>query len=287
MAEPWFVPHLRNVHSQCGEDGILERLFERLGVHSGWAVEFGAADGVRLSTTRNLILKGGWSAVLIECDPEEFSRLARNYAGHRDVHCLRRRIVAVPGHRDSLDAILGEVPVPAHFELLAVDVDGNDYHIWESLQRYVPRVVVIEFNPTIPSEVDYVQANDGGLNRGCSLRTLVRLGKTKGYELAAVTAWNAVFVRVADFVRLDLGDNSIEHLRCDASDVTYLFFGQDGTALLAGARRLPWHEVEVRESDVQLVPAILRRYPPRYSRWQRLLYKAWLRLTGRRSPSRG
>ena len=89
-------------------------------------------------------------------------------------------------------------------------------------------MVVIESNPTIPSEVDYVQANDGGLNRGCSLRTLVRLRKTKRCELAAVTAWNAVFVRVADFVRLDLD-----------------------------------------------------------SRWQRLLHKAWLRLTGRRSPSRG
>ena len=59
-------------------------------------------------------------------------------AGHRGVHCLRRRIVAVPGHRDSLDAILGEVPVPANSELLAVDVDGKDYHIWESLQGYLP-----------------------------------------------------------------------------------------------------------------------------------------------------
>ena len=255
-----------------------------LGVQCGWAVEFGAADGLRLSTTRNLILKGGWSAILIECDPREFLKLAHNYSDRREVQCLNRRVVALPGHPDSIDAILGATAIPKCFELLSIDIDGNDYHVWDSLRGYVPRVVVIEFNPTIPSEVDYVQHNDGRLNQGCSLRALVRLAGTKAYELAAATAWNAVFVRAADFVSLGLGDNSIERLRLESSSVTYLFFGQDGTALLAGARRLPWHEVELRESDVQVLPSLLRRYPPHYRGWERLLYRVWLRVTGRRSP---
>jgi hypothetical protein len=257
-----------------------------MGILGGWAVEFGAADGVRLSTTRSLIEKGGWSAVLIESDPREFSKLVENNAGRDGVFCRQRRVVAQPGHRDSLDAILHETPIPSAFEILSIDVDGNDYHIWDTLRDYHPRLVIVEYNPTIPSAVDYTQANDDALNRGSSLRALVRLGRAKGYELAAATAWNAIFVSDADSARLDLGDNSIEHLRRETSDITHLFFGQDGTALLAGARRLPWHEVEVRDSDVQIVPALLRRYPPRYSRWQRLVYRAWLRLTGRRSPPR-
>ena len=141
--------------------------------------------------------------------------------------------------------------------------------------------MVIEFNPTIPSEVSFVQIDDANLNQGASLRALVELGKCKGYELAAATSWNAIFVVGEDWKHLGIEDDSIQSLRHDTSEVTHIFFGYDGTALLGGAKRLPWHEAPVRESDVQILPAILREYPPRYSGWRRLLFRLWRRWTSR------
>ena len=133
---PWFLPYLRNVHSQCGEDGVLERLFEILGCTTGWAVELGAADGVWFSNTRNLIVHRAWSAVLIECDPAPYSRLRENYRDRPDVHCVRRLVTTQPSSEDTIDAILKRTPIPAKFELLSIDVDGNDYHVWNSLAAY-------------------------------------------------------------------------------------------------------------------------------------------------------
>jgi hypothetical protein len=56
----------RNVTSQCGEDGIIERILSIMTDKDGWCVEFGAWDGKHLSNTYNLIHNKGYSAVLIE-----------------------------------------------------------------------------------------------------------------------------------------------------------------------------------------------------------------------------
>jgi hypothetical protein len=278
---PWFVPHLRNVHSQCGEDGVLERVFEILGCSSGWAVELGAADGVWLSNTRNVIAHKAWSGVLIECDARLHARLQENYRDRPDVYCVRRLVTTQGSAGDTIDAILQRTPIPRDFELLSIDVDGNDCHVWNSLAAYRPRVVVIEFNPTIPSDVSFVQVDDANVNQGASLRALVEVGKSKGYELVAATSWNAIFVVEEDCERLGIEDHSIESLRHDTSEVTHIFFGYDGTAFLGGAKRLPWHEVPIRECDVQVLPAIIRGYPPRYSGWRRRLFRLWRRWTDR------
>jgi len=280
-SRPWFIPYLRDVHSQCGEDGVLDRLFAILGGRTRWAVELGAADGVWFSNTRNLIANHGWSAVLIECEGASFSRLRENYRDRPDIHCVQRRVTTRSAGGDTLEAILRGTPIPEEFDLLSIDVDGNDYHVWNSLVAYRPRVVVVEFNPTIPSEVAFVQVDDADLNQGASLRALVELGNRKGYRLAAATSWNAIFVVEEDWDRLAIGDETLESLRPDTSAVTHIFFGYDGTVLLGGARRMPWHELAVRESDVQVLPAILRQYPPRYSPWRRVLSRLWRRWTGR------
>jgi len=278
---PWFLPYLRNVHSQCGEDGVLERIFETLGSTTRWAVELGAADGVWFSNTRNLIAHQAWSAVLIECDAASYSRLRANYRDRPDVHCVRRLVTTQGSAEDTIEAILRRTPIPAAFDLLSIDVDGNDYHVWNSLAAYRPRVVVIEFNPTIPSAVTFVQVDDANLNQGASLRALVELGGRKGYRLVAATSWNAIFVIEEDWERLGIKDDSLESLRPDNSAVTHIFFGYDGTVLLDGAKHLPWHEAAVRQSDVQVLPAFLRHYPPRYSSWRRALFRLWRHWTAR------
>jgi hypothetical protein len=245
-----------NVFSQKGEDGILTQMLEVLGLASTWCVEFGAGDGCHLSNTRNLILSRGWSAVLIEANPARFAGLRATYAERPDIVCLERIVGLDPA--TNLDAIIATTPIPKEFALLSIDIDGNDYHVWEDLTVYRPSIVVIEFNPTIPNAVDYVQPRDPEVYHGNSLRALVRLGRQKGYELVCSTGLNGIFVRSKLFPRFAIADNSIETLNQDQPLVTHLFVCYDGTIKLAGNRTLVWHRVAMHEEKMQALPSAER-----------------------------
>jgi len=72
------------------------------------------------------------------------------------------------------------------------------------LTRYTPEVVIIEFKPTVPNDVLFIQERSFGVNHGCSLLALVTLGKDKHYELAVRTSSNAFFIR------MDKGDAQVK-----------------------------------------------------------------------------
>ena len=76
----WLAEHQRNVYSQTGEDGIIEKILETLPENDKWCVEFGAWDGLHLTNTRYLVESKGYSAVFIEADKNKFLDLQRNYA---------------------------------------------------------------------------------------------------------------------------------------------------------------------------------------------------------------
>jgi len=198
-----------NVFSQAGEDGIIECLCQRLNFKGGWCVEFGAWDGKHLSNTRNLIINHKWAAVMVEGDEIKFEDLTKEYASNPDVHCRCRMVGFRPEDSSCLDAVLAETPIPKEFELLSIDVDGNDWYIWESLKIYSAKIVIIEANSTIPpGKCNVAPAFSGG---GASALALVELGRKKGYELVAHTG-NCVFVRKELYPAVELDDNSLEKL---------------------------------------------------------------------------
>jgi hypothetical protein len=278
-----------DVHSQNGEDGIITALLDRLPETDRWCVEFGAWDGIHLSNTRHLIESRQYGAVLIEADPARCNELRRNCASFP-------RVQAVEGfvgftEADGLDAILRRTAVPANFDLLSIDIDGNDYHVWAAVTSYRPKMVCIEFNPTIPTELDFVQEPDTTARAGASLAAIVRLGQEKGYELAAVTLVNAVLVRADLFPHLGLTDNAPHALRHDTSLLTHIFTGYDGTVHVAGNTWLPWHALPMKVGR-QALPLPLRRFPPDYGPGRRLLMTAYHalrypRLTARRLRKHG
>lgn len=278
-APTWLLAHCRNVHSQTGEDGIIEKILEILPERDAWCVEFGAWNGIHLTNTRHLILEKGYSAVMIEADASRFRELQQNYADRRNV--ITQNAFVGFTEADGLDALCRETPLPVAFDLLSIDIDGNDYHVWKAIVHYKPKVVVIEFNPTIPTPVRFVQPADPSLNQGSSLLSLVELGREKGYELVSVVEHNAFFVRSEYFPLFDLSTNSPEVLRTSAKDVTYIFSGFDGTVFLQGGCRLPWHRIPLNAVRFQLLPAYLRRYTGNYSRFQTWLlsrYRSIIRI---------
>ena len=103
----------------------------------------------------------------------------------------------------NIEKLFEDASVPNEFDLLSIDIDGNDYWVWKAIENYSPRVVVIEYNALYPPHVKWVQEYqaDWAWNEtsafGASLKSLELLGKTKGYSLVGCNFMgaNAFFVR--------------------------------------------------------------------------------------------
>lgn len=273
----WLLAHRKAIYSQDGEEGVLAAILQLLPSGPRWCVEFGAADGTHLSNTRHFIESHGFSAVLLESDRAKFDRLSERYGQHPTVATLNALVGFTA--TDNLDHLLARTGIPRDFDLLSIDIDGNDYHVWAAMTAYSPRVVCIEFNPTIATECEFVQPAEVELMQGASLAALTELGRQKGYELVSVLYCNAIFVRREFFPLFGIENNAPEVLRSDRRDVTYLFFAHDGTVLLRGGRRNPWHKLRMSERRVQMLPRFLRRYPTRYGLLHWLAFSVYVVLT--------
>ncbi|MGP1667115.1 MAG: hypothetical protein ACTS5I_14675, partial [Rhodanobacter sp.] len=115
---------------------------------------------------------------------------------------------------------LTEAGVPEHFDLLSLDIDGNDYWVWHGMQAFRPRIVVVEYNPYYaPPERWVMRYNpdhqwDGSTYYGASLESLYQLGLSKGYALVCCDDMgnNAFFVARELFPLLGLAPGSPSHL---------------------------------------------------------------------------
>ncbi len=248
----WLNAYARKVTSQYGEDGIIEKVLEVIGTGDKWCVEFGSWDGRKCSNTYNLIATKGYSAVLIEASAKRFVNLKENFRDNDKVICLNEFVGFEAA--DNLDVILGRTEIPKDFDVLSIDIDGNDYHVWEAVKVYRPKMLVIEFNPTIPRKVEFVQPRDFRVTQGSSLLSISKLGKSKGYELVAVTKNNGIFVDSKYFGLFGIDDNSLEVMWTDESFITHIFCGYDGTIFVRGYGKSPWHLIRLKESKMQILP---------------------------------
>lgn len=267
----WLNEFANNIASQNGEDGIIEKILEVIRDNNKWCVEFGSWDGIRFSNTYNLIKNRNFSGILIEGNPLRFQDLLKTYEGNQRVVPIN----AFVGFEetDNLDLLLETTKIPIDFDLLSIDIDGNDYHVWKRVNRYKPKVVIIEFNSTIPKTIEFVQPRDMRINQGSSLLSITKLGKEKGYELVAVVRGNAIFVNSKYFSLFGIEDNSVDVMQIHDS-ITYIFNGYDGTVFVRGSCKLGGHAgILYRESKMQLIPKWLRKYPKNYSKIERIFAK--------------
>jgi len=272
----WLSDYGKDFFSQRGEDGILEKVFEIIGDGSRWCVEFGAWDGKHLSNTHYLMAEKGWSGVFVEADNERYKELLETYKNNKNAICVNA-FVNFTGDF-ALDAILERTKTPKNFDLLSIDIDGNDYHVWESLKAFTPRVVIIEFNPTIPPDIEFVQPRDMRVNQGSSIASFVALAKIKGYELVAATELNAIFVRRELFHLFGISNNRPEEILRVKRKYTQLFYLYDGTIVLRGDDIVSWHGVHIKTTQLQVVPKFFRSFPERMGVIKNFLFKIWRKI---------
>jgi hypothetical protein len=190
-------PHGFRSFSQNDEDGILQEIFRRLGGGTGTFVEFGVQNGMENNT--RLLLYRGWRGLWIEADAAGCREIRRTFAQELGSGQLQLANSFVT--RENIAGLIAAARFEA-LDLLSVDIDGNDYWIWEAL-TISPRVVAIEYNAKFRPPTSWVMEYNGEHRwdytdyQGASLQSLTDLGRRKGYTLVGccLAGVNAFFVR--------------------------------------------------------------------------------------------
>jgi hypothetical protein len=179
----------QQVCSQHGEDGVIIEIFRRIGQGGRTFVEIGIGDGLENNTA--LLASLGWQGAWIDA----------HKPGGPLPGGVRFREAFVT--RENIASLLVDLAVPQEVDLCSIDIDQNTYYIWAALANRRPRVVIVEYNASIPAPVDWrvvygaERVWDGSVNFGASLGAFERLGRQFGYSLVHcdLSGANAFFVR--------------------------------------------------------------------------------------------
>jgi hypothetical protein len=189
------------VFSQFDEDGIIQFLISHLEIRNETFIEFGVGH-YEESNTRFLLINNNWQGMVMEGSKESIDYIKKDRVSRR--FDLQARCVFIT--RETIDELLRSSGFDEDLGLLSIDIDGNDYWVWEAINSVRPRIVICEYNSvfgvdpiSVPYQADFVRtkAHYSNLYYGCSLSALVHLARNKGYILAGsnLRGNNAFFVR--------------------------------------------------------------------------------------------
>ena len=175
MIKPITKEDEKAIFSLNGTDGIVERIFNEIGYTNKIAVEIGVSEMDEYTNT-TFLSSYGFKLLWLDCISR--SNLPKNCKLH--VECVTKT---------NIENIFQKYNIPQEFDLLSIDIDGNDYHIREALSNYKPRVIIMEYNGCFNSTSEYVMGYDenykiklGSIKFGASLQSLVNQANRLGYD---------------------------------------------------------------------------------------------------------
>ncbi len=187
-----------NIFTSADEDGILMNIFKKIGTTDKTFVDIGSNDCIN-SNCANLAFHHDWKGTFIDGNKAILER-GRYIYNKYFADCIKRfsfihAIVTV----NNINGILPQKQT----DLLSIDLDGNDYFIWENITAIDPRVVVTEvqvekgntdFIPEYTNEFELYESNTP---KGASPLSMTKLAEAKGYTLVATNkgCYNLFFVR--------------------------------------------------------------------------------------------
>jgi len=192
--------HGFKIHSQYDEDGIIDEIFRRIGTTNRQCIEFGAGNGTENCT--GFLLMQGWKTLWMDGSDEFLPTVKISWKPELERGLLTARQTFITA--DNIDDLIRDAGFSGEIDLLAVDLDGNDYHVLQAVSAVTPRVICAEYNANIPPPLEWKMARKDdymweGLDdrTGASLKALeVMLGE-RGYALVGCSLGgvNSFFVR--------------------------------------------------------------------------------------------
>ena len=203
-----FCEYEFQVYSQWGEDGLIQYLIHKVAIDRPILVEFGVQKYTE-SNTRFLLINNNWSGLVIDGTEQNIQYIKNDPIYWR--HNLKAEHAFID--KDNINSLIKRNGISGDIGLLSVDIDGNDYWIWEAINVVNPRIVICEYNSlwgnklavTIPYSQTFFRTDShySNLYYGASIVALTNLANAKGYSLVGSnSAGNNVF-----FVRNDLLGN--------------------------------------------------------------------------------
>jgi hypothetical protein len=144
----------------------------------------------------------GWTGLWMDGNERSINELKQLFKQLVD----ERRLTVINAFitKDNINALIGENGnITGEIDFLSIDVDGNDWWIWDAIQCISPRVVAVEYNGKFPPNFEWIMKYDekhiwrGDDEQGASVKSLELLGKKLGYQLVGtnIMGVNAFFVK--------------------------------------------------------------------------------------------
>lgn len=190
------------IFSQFGDDGIIQFLINYLDFTTQTFIEFGVEDYTE-SNTRYLLLNNNWSGMVMDGSEENIKKIKEESWFWRYELLAENLFV----EKDNINQFIKSHGFHDEIGLLNIDVDGNDYWIWKSIEVVKPILVVMEYNSYFGSQHPWTVNYDASFIRkdyhysylywGTSLLSLCDLAEEKGYSFIGCNSNgnNAYFVR--------------------------------------------------------------------------------------------
>lgn len=179
--------YYKSNYSQFGQDGIIEKLIELTNIQSKYFVEFGSNGNDNGGGNTPNLRKHGWDGLLLDIAVNPDVTI---YPIHQE------KITA-----DNIEFLFEKYDVPKEFGFLSIDIDGQDYWVWQAIKNWNAGIVCIESNHYAGRErsISTPKNNDFIMNTsyyfGASQKALLELGLTKGYSLVAICVTDMIFIK--------------------------------------------------------------------------------------------
>lgn len=190
------------VFSQWGDDGIIQWLVSRINFPNKTFVEFGV-ENYSESNTKFLLINNNWSGLIIDGSASNIEHVTRSEYFWK--HQLTATAAFVD--RENINGLISKAGMSGEIGILHIDIDGNDYWIWESISCVEAVLVIVEYNSVFGSDRAITTPYDPAFVRntkhysnlyfGASLKAFELLGRKKGYTLLGCNSAgnNAYFLR--------------------------------------------------------------------------------------------
>lgn len=205
--------------SQFDEDGILLYMFAALGVTNKLFVDIGAGNGIN-GNCANLAINFGWNGLFIDGNTGSVDSGKAFYEKHPDTWVFPPKFVCAMVQRENINQIIEEQGFTGEVDLVSIDIDGNDYWVWDALSVIEPRVVIIETriefglkNLVVPYDKDFYYQGEGDYY-GASLPAMIKLADKKGYRLVGANLFSLGFNTI--YVKRGVGEDILPEQTAEA-----------------------------------------------------------------------
>jgi len=190
------------VFSQFGDDGIIQYLINNIDIKNKKFVEFGVGD-YRESNTRFLLINNNWEGIVFDCNSDYIKNIkSDNIYWQYNLQAVHAFI-----NKDNINSLLESHGFMGDIGILHIDIDGNDYWVWEAIEVVDPTIIIVEYNSifgckyaiSIPYQENFsrTSSHHSNLYFGASLKAFYLLAKNKGYEFVGSNnaGNNAYFIK--------------------------------------------------------------------------------------------